>query len=947
MEESEPSNVAAARDAEASAVADNSEGGLYEPSSNSGGSGEQKKKGGFFRKAAPSLALIIALLGGGAAMFGSQSMQGFAIVNRLIQEDNTQATVSKLRGMYFIKRIMGSNKKTTGTIFDSDSFKLGKNQVAFFDGQNMQFREIELGDGTTTRVLGYDDGERFYAVSGDSETSARVSRTDIDANFEMNGRTEVQFMDLNTAMREIPDFDTKLTSASATWRGQSSGWYDVLAGLYLRRRGGNRNLFKAFEKTNNAEADMANFRETANTALKNTGGTATVDGRQNEEDPNEPLKGDATSDAKTDEPLRTDTPEEVAAKVKSKVDIAQKAENGTNTVCMINTIGGMVNEMAAAAEKSQIIVVASQFFEAVQKTQAGYGAASPMSEILNLMNQVNPESGKTAMQATGMANLFGGTFNVNDPIAQEFNIEGTRRSLLNGAIPVGSYTASDMKKCDYARIASAGTALSGKAVSTVLLISGGPVGGLAWLGVKLVDIAIGVAVSTIFTAAITGILEFAIPIIADMVTRNLPTEVIGPAMGMALVAGSAWYLRGMHQQGGGTGGSALAVAAFSQAQETVIAEEAEYQRKTHSAFDISSQYTFMGSLYNNIVMLGMTSSSNPLTLFGNLATATSNSILGLLPTASALEQTKLMLADGDCPTANSVGAVADNFCIPYEVSDLSTIEMDPAEVYEIVLNLNKKVAERDAYGNPTRWSCPNFAGKYCDEVELDDDGNPVISRKRDSELWKYISFCTRRDSQYGVADGNIATSIISTGNQTFDNILNNVGNAMDEVGDIQDFVEAALQEENEGWISGRWCLQTEENERWDSEIKYYQRYVQDQRLMTSMGIVDKSSVETSLEEDEKLNPIDNSYEGIIARYSGYTKDQVIAVLDILDYYNYIAEYDPSGLGPSVKEDTVEKILFYISDLAMIQMQQPLIARTPELERQVSFREYKWAINQSI
>ena len=60
-----------------------------------------------------------------------------------------------------------------------------------------------------------------------------------------------------------------------------------------------------------------------------------------------------------------------------------------------------------------------------------------------------------------------------------------------------------------------------------------------------------------------------------------------------------------------------------------------------------------------------------------------------------------------------------------------------------------------------------------------------------------------------------------------------------------------------------------------------------------MGLIEKSAVAVFLEEEEKKNPIDNSYEGRLARYSGLEKEDVIALLDIIEYENYIANYDPS------------------------------------------------------
>lgn len=91
----------------------------------------------------------------------------------------------------------------------------------------------------------------------------------------------------------------------------------------------------------------------------------------------------------------------------------------------------------------------------------------------------------------------------------------------------------------------------------------------------------------------------------------------------------------------------------------------------------------------------------------------------------------------------------------------------------------------------------------------------------------------------------------------------------------------------------------------------YQRFTEDQRLLENMGLIEKSSVTAYLEEYYEKHPLDNSYEGILARRSGLTKDQVIAYLDKLEYLAKIAEYDPTGRAPILKGDTREDYQFHI------------------------------------
>ena len=108
------------------------------------------------------------------------------------------------------------------------------------------------------------------------------------------------------------------------------------------------------------------------------------------------------------------------------------------------------------------------------------------------------------------------------------------------------------------------------------------------------------------------------------------------------------------------------------------------------------------------------------------------------------------------------------------------------------------------------------------------------------------------------------------------------------VGDIVDIIKN-IRDLDVPWTTGERCM--------DESSKFYSRYSEDQRLMESAGIIEQSSVAKFLDEYYEKNPIDNSYEGMIARYSGLTKDQVAAVFDIGEYYEWLANYNPEDAGP--------------------------------------------------
>ena len=70
-----------------------------------------------------------------------------------------------------------------------------------------------------------------------------------------------------------------------------------------------------------------------------------------------------------------------------------------------------------------------------------------------------------------------------------------------------------------------------------------------------------------------------------------------------------------------------------------------------------------------------------------------------------------------------------------------------------------------------------------------------------------------------------------------------------------------------------------------------------QCLLENMGLVEKSSVTAFLEDYYEEHPLDNSFEGILARKTGLTKENVIATLDTINYLTFIADYDPDGYYP--------------------------------------------------
>jgi hypothetical protein len=250
----------------------------------------------------------------------------------------------------------------------------------------------------------------------------------------------------------------------------------------------------------------------------------------------------------------------------------------------------------------------------------------------------------------------------------------------------------------------------------------------------------------------------------------------------------------------------------------------------------------------------------------------------MTPAASAISVSNKIYENYDeiCPDQASIGAVGQATCILYRGTDMSTIDYNPID--DVVAPLGKSGNfEMDETGTDYKYT---------------EEGNVIIDKS--SDLAHYIKWCVDRSAPFGVVDQNIVNDITTTvdTDKSFVNIsANSAIGAVPLVGDIIDVAQNAAVLAKAAFVTGKACV-AGNDETWE-EVKTYQRFVEDQSFMESAGIIEKSAATAFLEEDRKEHPLDNSYEGILARYSGMTKDDVIAMLDIIDYFAYLVDYDPS------------------------------------------------------
>ena len=373
---------------------------------------------------------------------------------------------------------------------------------------------------------------------------------------------------------------------------------------------------------------------------------------------------------------------------------------------------------------------------------------------------------------------------------------------------------------------------------------------------------------------------------------NPCTEPGGEDVGNCLALGSHYYLSKNHQLSGGSPASMEKLTQFANEQRHAIARHAELERGDRSPFDASSQYTFLGSIVNQIIPYAATlSNSNIFTSIGRIL---GNSINSLFPAASALQEDVLLGNIGNCYYLGGIGAVGDAFCVPYMINDIDPVirNKTPYEVEEEVKEL--KGFELDKNGKILR--DPR-------------DGNPIINRQ--SNFARYITYCSYRYSTFGILDANIL--------EDHRNFLESQQDPMNKAfigffGQLltrfvkperRDELELIHRESLLGWATGVFCVATDDDtnpnnvdyapKSWNEETRYYQAYMTYQRINVNRGGYATNNSRTVIAEYESLRPRDNIPEGILARTAGMTTEDYVAAHNRIIYL----ALDKSSLGPAI------------------------------------------------
>lgn len=881
-------------------------GGFYSGS----GKEKSKKEGkgkfrGFFKKRGPMVAITGILTAVGGLTMGMQSLMPIAIQEMIIEKFNSIGVSSTMTSDTWLDTQLSYGVRmenlTTGT--QENLFAFSEYQVKQFQARGIQV--VEVGSAGTALVY-EKNGQWIPVVSSSSVGNAGISSAVAQALGERgveNAGNVGAPISAKDALADR-DFKTSYTMATKSWRGGGSGWFDdMMTNITEAKLSVNRNRWARYVAKSFKEM-TADFKETAKSANRtkttdyeisetkdysieeyerlgspqpddswdptNTdsvwhqngkGESVTVTSvvpRYEEIDGEMVLVGYTVSGTNSDTTVKPDMD---VGKLESTLNskAVKAAAGAANLTCAAVEAMMSIYTVVSAYQSLQFLNLISGFLEAVDKVKAGDGDESPVHEystsLTTKMETVDNDGNgigvvKTAIESEGMNNLFtDAKINSNDTSVMNVNFEAVMNNLswMTGNTEL---TAKTFEACGYIKLATGAIDLATTIISFI------PVGGQV---LKFSQILVNVGKQLVLNAAIQTFFMVAIPKITQKVVNSIikdaATEWFGEDLGNAMISGAGKYLGGNGTSGGQGPGSEDKVLAYLGAQQSVIAEEAEYQRSIRSPFDASSPYTFLGTLAYSLLPMAY-SSSGIMSMLTDVSSLVSSSLVSILPTASAVDINEEMTSTGECPLLESTGAVGDAFCNPIIITDTDTINDNPVEVEE---------------------KTHAISGNFNDDGTINEE----------SDLAKYVTYCGQRTAQYGVKDASTVDSLVS-------GVASTIMNITPVVDDAYGMVEQIYQNGRMEWMTGEACVVDDTNPYWHGNKgnnQLYQRYAENQRLLENTDPDYKSTVTAYLEKHYEKNPLDDSFEGTLARFSGMTKAQVSDTIALMEYYWFLEDYD--------------------------------------------------------
>lgn len=853
----------ALRNAENNALKNPSDPSLY---TGKGRANNQNVKGKKKKGLGAIITLILIFACGGIFLGGSNSLLGPAM-NSLF------TTTTDYQYASFSKRAI----KLFGVYMNNDSESIVKNN--WYGAK--KYAEVSDSFKKSLAMNGIE-----FEGSGRSKT---ISWTHTDTDGKITTKTGITASEFVNMLETDVDL---YNDYSIAVNNRSTSFYDTSANKTFQHLGNNRNTFKNFEDTGNTELNNKAYNDTVRSRFNNDKTTLQTAGREKHTEEREVTGEDGTVRKETyevTEDIRNNgsgttnnAPEAATNSARSIIDNAAKEVGEVKDwACSAMRVGNMISMAIAANEMYQSIRFFMGLMEPISKTMAGYGDQAPIHQVLNFLSTPATTTTSNFKNASISLNGANSTISLGEDLVQNgspLDANGMQVILGNASVNKNAVSSTfSRERLNSTVLGQLSNSSAGTSGCSVLDIGESVVS----IGVSVAS-AIGsgglsifagvtkrIILATVSSVAISAFFSFLLPTLAKVFCMNLADYAIGIPGGEIGASGAgAIGSKSAQRNSGHMPGSPARLVEYNKVTNEVLALDAERDRNRLSPFDTSNPNTFFGSIAYSLLPTLTSSKINSLSSLLRSTTSSLSSLLGGVHAEG--EGSSYLTTPGDCPNLERIGVEGDMYCNVKTAADQSTIDLSPTDDTYV-----EKISE----------------GQDCSE-----DGNCTIDPK--SELGKYITYCDNRDSQFGVIDQNILAAM-----QPSDplGIAGSALGVIPVVGDLLQIFDALSNLENLDWASGAKCVNSEENSWWQSNGKYYQRYVEDMRILNANGAFEatnsKNPVLAFEEELEKQyyeeHPEADTYIGYLSRISGLNLDNTKTVLAFVEYYNYLDQYDPS------------------------------------------------------
>ena len=690
--------------------------------------------------------------------------------------------------------------------------------------------------------------------SGNFSTKTPPQNTPYALKYKNQVIDNLKYEDLTKTNLEFLSTHNKATG------GRASGFYDNSANHHYRKQNFSRNDFANYKQTN-TDTDNKTFKDVLNKRLGSDNGISLGLNEQKTD-----------KDGKTTNQTTSTTVSEISGgtasiKAKNYLDHISKKTESANFSCMALKIGNMIANTASALETSQAISFFMNMMENISKAKSGSAQNSAINSVLNFFqksaeNTVQDVKTNTPIKLSGTPLESEGLKSIMQSVAPN---KSTAANFSNNR------SVSFLQNSPLMKSASIESCSAASATNAAISLS------TLWIpGSGLIKASIGLLKKTLInvgTSIALGVaLSVLIPTIAEIIFTNRLNNAVGKAGGELFANGAAAANSKLARSASGYAPSDKpAATAFNHTTKSVDQTDSALARLNSNPFDINNPNSFFGNLALNFNFIFKSSNS----IFSSINNIKNTSLISLkkslnLTAFAEGENTSFNDTYGNCPTLESIGLAGDIYCNPKVTADTSTLKLQTFSMNAVPKDPESKKYFEIIY--------PNLEVK---------NGKTVI--KPNSRLAKKILYCDERDSPLGVIDANIENALQHS--------LGVIGDNLPFLNDIVDIANAAENLANKPWTTGQICANSTKNPVWDSEFKYYQRYIEDNRILDQLGTFNSENGNTNpvlglKYLHEQKHPIDHSSAGTIARLTGLTKFDAEGFLAIRDYKQYLASYHP-------------------------------------------------------